>query len=259
MVFSRISIVGTGNMAFVLSKVLCSKGLTPVQIISRPTSKTISDFLKMGLKVSTSFNNLLPSDLTIIAVSDNAIREVSDKLQGVDSLVVHTSGTISETVLSNHKRFGIFYPMQTMSRFRDIDLSEIPIFVQANAENDLADLQSFAKIISNNIIHSTDKMRQQIHLAAVFASNFSNVMYSAAYEYLNSNGISFDLMKKLIMETAEKACENNPIESQTGPARRNDLNTIELHKKMLEQYPNEKAVYELLTNYIISKYHPKNS
>lgn len=258
MTLNRISIVGTGNMAFALANMFCAIGIIPVQIISRQNSKTISDFQKLGLEIKTSYEQILPTDLIIVAVSDHAIEEVSKKLQNTDALIVHTSGTVSEKVLSNHQRFGIFYPMQTMSRFREIDFSKVFFFVQANSEYDLIDLQYFAKNFSNHVISSTDEMRQKIHLAAVFASNFSNVMYSAAYELLKDNDISFDLMKNLIKETAEKACENNPIESQTGPARRNDLNTIEMHIQLLEQYPDKKAVYELLTNYIISKYHSES-
>lgn len=254
MMFGRISIVGSGNMALALAKAFSRIGKKPSQIVARENSTALSLFSDLNIPFAFSDNQIEAADLFIIAVSDDSIEQVSRKFERFDALVVHTSGCVSAKVLQSNKRFGVFYPMQSISKLRETDFSEVPFFIQTNQLSDKEKLEKAARLLSTKVIDSTNEMRLSMHVAAVFVSNFSNAMYSIAYDFLKEKNLDFDLLKPLITETAAKAIEINPVEAQTGPARRNDLSTIERHQKILEQYPDKKAVYDLLTKYIQSKY-----
>lgn len=250
----RISIVGSGNMALSLAKAFSRIGKKPLQIIARENSTTLSLFHDLNIPFAFSDTQIEPADLFIIAVSDDSIEQVSRKFERFDALVVHTSGCVPEEVLLSNKRYGVFYPMQSISKLRETDFSEVPFFIQTNQLFDKEKLEKTARLLSTKVIDSTNEMRLSMHVAAVFVSNFSNAIYSIAHDFLKERKLDFDLLKPLIAETAAKAIEINPVDAQTGPARRNDLCTIARHQEILEQYPDKKAVYDLLTKYIQSKY-----
>jgi predicted short-subunit dehydrogenase-like oxidoreductase (DUF2520 family) len=250
----RISIVGSGNMALALAKAFSRIGRKPLQIIARENSATFSLFRDLNIPFAFSDTQIEPADLFIIAVSDDSIEQVSNRFSRFDALVVHTSGCVQAEALQANKRYGVFYPMQSVSLGHETDFLEVPFFIQTNQLFDEEKLRKTAALISSKVIDSTNEMRLLMHVAAVFVSNFSNAVYTIACDFLKEKKLNFDLLKPLIVETAAKAIEINPVEAQTGPARRNDLYTIERHQKILEQYPDKKAVYDLLTKYIQSKY-----
>jgi predicted short-subunit dehydrogenase-like oxidoreductase (DUF2520 family) len=99
--------------------------------------------------------------------------------------------------------------------------------------------------------------RKHIHLAAVFACNFSNYMYSIANDILKADGISFDILNPLILECASKALDLNPREAQTGPAKRNDQNIIQHHLELLNNLPDYREIYEILSRQIKDNFHTK--
>lgn len=254
MQFGKIAIIGAGNTAYTLCKVLKSKGIEPFCIYVRNPEKAEKVRADLGVEVVFSYEKVLESDLAIIAINDDAISEVAAHLIDYKGLVVHTSGTKPSELLNRSMRFGVFYPLQTMSKTREISFDEIPLLIYANSPDDVEMLSRFAKQFSNKVEFCDDEQRKAIHLAAVYVSNFTNVMLGIGDKLLKENGLSLDLMRPLVMEMMKKSFEISPEKALTGPARRGDFATIGEHEKMLAYNPDELAIYMILTDYIIDKY-----
>jgi len=195
---------------------------------------------------------LAQADVYIIGIPDDAIGPFSQSLPFQNKLVVHTSGGVAMDELSNKNRRGVFYPLQTFSKQRKVDFSTIPICIEAEGVSDLELLQTLGKSISENVLEISSQKRVKLHLAAVFVNNFTNHLYRIGSEILEKEGLSFDLLKPLIIETASKIEHLSPAQAQTGPGRRNDQKTIQKHLRLLEE--NEyRDIYEIFTQALISK------
>jgi len=253
-----IVFIGAGNVATHLAEAFQYTGGKILQVYSRTenSAKLLAD--KINAKYTTDLNRIIPdADLYLISVADSALQQVAKKIKTGKSLVVHTSGFYEMNMLENiSENIGVFYPLQTFSKKRKIDFLTIPICIEANSEDNLKLLEDLALSFSSSVHFINSEQKKILHLAAVFASNFTNHMYSIAEEILKNENIPFDILKPLIKETAEKAIEVNPSESQTGPARRNDSTVIEQHLKMLEN-SDYKGLYEKLSEMIKKKYHKK--
>jgi len=254
MQFGKIAIIGAGNTAYTLCKALKGKEIEPFCVLVRNPEKAEKVREDLGVEVVFSYEKVLESDLAIIAVNDDAISEVATHLIDYKGLVVHTSGTKPSELLNRSMRFGVFYPLQTMSKTREISFDEIPLLIYANSPDDVEMLSRFAKQFSNKVEFCDDEQRKAIHLAAVYVSNFTNVMLGIGDKLLKENGLSLDLMRPLVMEMMKKSFEISPEKALTGPARRGDFATIGEHEKMLAYNPDELAIYMILTDYIIDKY-----
>ncbi len=195
------------------------------------------------------------SDLYLIAVPDKKVTEVAGKMQTVDGIVAHTSGITSIDALSGFTNYGVFYPLQTFSRGRKLDISEIPFCLEGNDKNVMEALTELAARISKVTHHIDSGQRMILHLAAVLVNNFSNHLYHLAEDFLEKRKLDFDLLRPLILETAAKAQDLPPGDSQTGPARRGDASTISKHLELLEDDPGIRNLYELLSEQIRKKYH----
>ena len=252
--FGKIAIIGAGNVAYTLCKILKSKGIEPYCVLVRNTEKAQKVHDDLGVDVVSDYKKVLESDLAIISVNDDAISEVATHLVDYKGLVVHTSGTKPSELLNRSMRYGVFYPLQTMSKTREISFDEIPLLIYANSNDDLTKLRSFAEIFSSKVFECDDKQRKAIHLAAVYVSNFTNVMIGIGDKLLKENNLSLEVMKPLVMEMITKSFEMSPEKALTGPARRGDFATIAEHEKMLAYNPDELAIYMILTDYIIEKY-----
>lgn len=186
------------------------------------------------------------ADVTVISVSDDAIAEVSVKIK--NTLVVHTSGSVPLNGLQNTTRKGVFYPLQTFSKDKEVNFSDIPFCVEATNDADLKLLKQLAKSIGKNVFEMSSEQRQSLHVAAVFVSNFTNHLYAIGEDICRKNKMPFSILKPLIRETAAKIELLSPKEAQTGPAVRNDETTIEKHLKVLELHQQE--IYKNLTKSI---------
>ncbi|OXA81682.1 Predicted oxidoreductase, contains short-chain dehydrogenase (SDR) and DUF2520 domains [Flavobacterium aquidurense] len=244
----RITLIGSGNVAQHLIKAFSkSEAVEIVQVFSRK-KETLSSLIDYD-KIVNDFEDLKEADLYIIAVSDNGIAEVSQNLPFNNQLVVHTSGTASLNTLDNKNRRGVFYPLQTFSKNKDIDFSVIPICLEAENTFDFRILDTVAKSISNAVFPINSEQRKALHVAAVFVNNFTNHLYQIGQEICDANQVSFEILKPLIQETAEKIKTLDPIDAQTGPAKRNDSSTIEAHLEYLNN-ENQKNIYKILTQSI---------
>lgn len=239
-------------MATHLALALNNAGVNILQVYSR--TEDAAEIL--AKKVATTFTNVLQdivpeADLYIISVADNALDQLISQLYLNDKLVVHTSGSVQMDVLKKASRnYGVFYPLQTFSKSKDVEFRSIPICLEANKDANLHKLTELAKRISENVQVIDSEQRKKLHLAAVFACNFPNFMYSIAEEITRQADIDFEILRPLIKETAEKVMQINPDEAQTGPARRADQKIMDEHIKMLSQFPEFNEIYKLLSSAI---------
>lgn len=244
----KVVIIGSGNVAQHLINIF--QQTAEVEIIQAFARQPRLLFhLLSKEKITNNYNLLKDADIYIISVSDNAITEVSSQLSFNNKLVVHTSGTSPISALNTPNRKGVFYPLQTFSKDKDINFSSTPICLEAENKNDYLSLELLAKSISNNVYSISSKQRKNLHVAAVFVSNFVNHLYYIGNEICNQNNISFKILQPLIEEVAHKITTLSPQEAQTGPALRNDTLTIEKHLELL-QNSDYQNIYNLLTQSI---------
>jgi predicted short-subunit dehydrogenase-like oxidoreductase (DUF2520 family) len=255
----KIVFVGAGNMATRLALALADKGCYIAQVFSRTIQS--AQALATQLGHSTGYTDTIAhivtdADLYIFSLSDNALPDVVAHMPANDALWVHTAGSMPMDIFAHKcKRYGVLYPMQTVSKERELDWNDVPIFVEASNENDTNHLIALSQLISQNVSRCNSKQRQTLHLAAVFACNFTNHMYAIAERLLNEQGLDFDVMKYLIRETEHKAESISPIDGQTGPAVRNDVNVMDKHLTLLGATP-EGELYRLISKNIM-QYKPK--
>jgi predicted short-subunit dehydrogenase-like oxidoreductase (DUF2520 family) len=245
----QVSIIGSGNVAQHLIKAFSKTSeIELVQVYSRKPEVLFS--LVPNHKIISDYGLLKAVDLLIIAVTDNAIVDISNQIPFKNQLVVHTSGTVSMDALNSKNRHGVFYPLQTFSASKEIDFSLVPICLEATTEKDYLILESTAKSISDVRYNINSEQRKALHVAAVFVSNFVNYLYQIGNELCLKNELPFDILKPLIIETANKIKTLTPAEAQTGPAKRNDSQTINAQLSFLSD-ENQKEIYKLLTKSII--------
>jgi predicted short-subunit dehydrogenase-like oxidoreductase (DUF2520 family) len=224
-----VAIVGTGNVGFHLYQELNqNEDLKVVQFNSR-AQNSLADF-----------------DLAIVAVADDAIADVSRYIQS--PLVVHTSGGTDMGVLKNITRQGVFYPLQSFSKEKPVDFTKIPLCLEAENESDFQFLELIASLLKSPSYRISSEQRQYMHVAAVFANNFTNHMYQNAWEICQQHNIPFDILMPLIQETTEKITRLSPSEAQTGPAIRNDQETIKKHVNLLSD--SQQELYKTITESI---------
>ncbi|MDR6845748.1 DUF2520 domain-containing protein [Flavobacterium granuli] len=244
----KITIIGSGNVAqHLIDAFAKSNTVEIIQVFSR-TQKNISVNLSSS-KITNDWNALTQADLYIIAVSDDAISSVSSLLPFENRLVVHTSGSAALTSLDDKNRKGVFYPLQTFTKGKAIDFKNIPFCLETQSENDYELLEKVAQSISDSIYKIDSHQRKALHVAAVFVNNFTNYLYQLGSEICQENNVSFDILKPLIHETAEKLLTLSPKDAQTGPAKRNDISTIEAHESFLSN-ENQSTIYKILTQSI---------
>jgi len=244
----KITLIGSGNVAQHFIKAFDkSEAIEIAQVFSRK-KETLASLVEFD-KIVDDFQDLKEADLYIIAVTDNAISEVSKQLPFINQLVVHTSGTACIETLDDKNRKGVFYPLQTFSKNKEIDFSVIPLCLEAENTFDFRVLETVGKSISNSVFAINSEQRKALHVAAVFVNNFTNHLYQIGQEICEENKVPFEILKPLIQETADKINTLNPTDAQTGPAKRNDSTTIEAHLDYLTD-ENQKNIYKILTQSI---------
>jgi len=244
----RITLIGSGNVAQHLIKAFSKSDLVEIAQVFSRKKETLEHLLDSD-KIITEYSALKESDVYIIAVSDNAIAEVSKRFLFDDKLIVHTSGTASLNILDPKNRRGVFYPLQTFSKNKAVDFSMIPICLEAENQADYSILETVAKSVSNAVFPISSEQRKALHVSAVFVNNFTNHLYQIGQEICEEHQVPFEILKPLILETAEKIKTLPPVDAQTGPAKRNDSTTIEAHLNYLTNQ-TQKNIYKILTQSI---------
>lgn len=247
----KVVFLGFGNVNSHLIKAFHNKeGILIKQVFNRNYIKMISPF--EGIPFTDDILKIEEADVYIIGIPDDAISVFSESLAFQNKLVVHTSGGVSMDALSSKNRRGIFYPLQTFSKQREVDFIDIPICLEAENKADLSLLRKLGESISENVTEISSEKRAKLHVAAVFVNNFTNYLYKIGNEIVAGEELPFDLLKPLILETASKIETLAPEDAQTGPAKRNDIKTIENHLSLLND-PEHSAFYKLFTKALNKK------
>jgi predicted short-subunit dehydrogenase-like oxidoreductase (DUF2520 family) len=223
----NVVIIGTGNVASHLTDAFLKTDTIKVQQIN-----------------SRKLHHLPLSEITIIAVSDDAIQDVSNRLTARNGLIAHTSGTVGIDMIPTGRK-GVFYPLQSFTKGAPVDFTTVPFCLEANNTEDTQLLEVLAKSIGNKTYQITTAQRKKLHIAAVFVNNFTNHMYALGKSICDEHAVPFEILYPLIEETAKKAQSISPIASQTGPAKRDDTQTIKNHLEQLSL--QQQKIYQLLT------------
>lgn len=228
-----ISIIGNGNVATHLYNALKDK--TEISIINSRSFETLPQ----------------NTDVILICVSDNAISEIVSKLPPSDAIIVHTSGSIPMDILKKYGlEYGVFYPLQTFTKGIDLEYSDIPVFIEGSSERVVEKLKEIASLFSNDIHNADSETRRKLHLASVFACNFTNALARISQSLIEKSGIDFSVLRPLMKQTIKKLDVISPEEAQTGPAVRGDSIVIDKHLEMLSDHPDLKMLYQQMTKII---------
>jgi len=250
----RITIIGSGNVATHLAAAFKNAGHAIVQVYSRDLQNASLLAYHVRAEAIDNLDQInAETDLFIIAVKDDAIETVATALAPYQKLIVHTSGATDLQVLLNHsQKAGVFYPLQTFSKTKEVDFNTVPICIEGADEHITSQLNELAYTVTQNVYRISSAERKTLHLAAVFACNFPNYLYYLAQQLLAEKQLPFDLLRPLILETAQKVKEYLPADVQTGPAVRNDEKTMTDHLQQLQEKPGLQQLYKLLSQGIIT-------
>jgi predicted short-subunit dehydrogenase-like oxidoreductase (DUF2520 family) len=254
-----ITVIGSGNLAWHLAPALDNAGYSVREVYSRNpkhaealTSRLYQAEVKLSLDFSDS-----SSTIFLLAVSDDAIQDLAQEIVLPDNAILaHTSGSQPLRILgyAAAENTGVFYPLQTFSKAKKVDFHDIPIFVESEANEVERVLMRMAKTISSKAQTITSEKRKALHVAAVFASNFTNHMLTLSKEIMVENKLNFDWLKPLIAETINKSLTIGPEKSQTGPAKRGDFETLDKHHAFLNNDEELAALYKVISQHIIDRY-----
>ncbi len=246
-----IAILGAGNVATHLGRAFKSAGYKIVSVYSRTIISAASLGGELNVPFTDNPDEVPQADLYVISVCDDAIDAVINRFNFGKALVVHTSGAMSIDIFKSHaKNYGVFYPLQTFSRFTELDFKKIPVLIEAGNKESNKVLSSVASSVSDMVQIASSEQRKTLHLAAVFACNFSNHMLAICYKILSDDGLDAQLLNPLVMETFQKALADNPANVQTGPAVRGDKNTMKRQEEMLNKYPAFQKIYTFVSKSI---------
>jgi len=257
----NVVIIGAGNLATQLALTFQKNGILVKQIFSRTAESARELAGKLNCDFTSDLSKLqAEADLYLIAVKDSAIREVLENISlDENRLIVHTAGSVPMNILDGFTRnYGVFYPLQTFSKNREVDFSIIPICIEANHPSNLMKLQELADKLSRSVHQINTDDRKTLHLAAIFANNFVNHFYTIGENLLQEKKLNFDLLKPIILETAAKIETLRPADAQTGPAKRNDQTIINAQLKMLQNKPELQKIYSFVTESIFQVHQKHN-
>lgn len=254
MVGNKVVLIGAGNVATHLGTALQKAGYSMLQVYSRTEESAAALASRLGVPFVTSLEEVsCDADMYMVALKDTALQTLVPQIvKGrEDALFVHTAGSMPMLLWEGYaRRYGVFYPMQTFSKQREVDWQQVPVFVEASCTESLEILKALAVKCTPKVYEASSEQRKYLHIAAVFACNFSNHMYVLCDRLLSRQGIPFEVMLPLIDETARKVHELRPQEAQTGPAIRYDENVINRHLEMLENEPGVQELYEKISKSI---------
>lgn len=256
----RIVGIGSGNVATHIFRGLAIAGVDVVQVYSRNHRSAEQLASLCQAQPITQLSEIdTGADVYIIAIVDDAVKEFANQLithLPDQALIAHTTGSIEMQVINSDvvRPQGVFYPLQTFDKMRDMDLYQIPILIEANDLDSGQLLATLARKISGSVHYIDSKKRQHIHLAAVSSCNFVNHLLSTAYKYLEDNDLDPHLLDPLMQETLKKFTDRYPADTQTGPAKRGDLGTIAKHESLLQSNAEMTELYQVITKQIRNRY-----
>ncbi|WP_300600413.1 DUF2520 domain-containing protein [Niabella sp.] len=245
----NIVIIGSGNVAAVLGRKLLKAGHVIQQVYGRNAAAASALAYEWNTE-SANYTSLIlkTADVYLIAVADTAIATIAADLRLKDKIVAHTAAAVPMEVLKDVTgNYGVFYPLQSMRKQQE-NIPELTMYTEASNKDTQKVLDQLAASITHNPVHLADlDKRSRLHVAAVFASNFTNYLFDLAESFCKKEGISFSELLPLIRNTVDRLERESPSQMQTGPAARKDLDTIHRHQELLKNYPEHLTVYNFLT------------
>lgn len=250
----KIVIVGAGNTATVLGRLIKKNNHQVIQVVSRQIdhARALAEEMRCSY---TNFNGVTDTsaDLYMVAIADGALFDLNKSFNIGDKLIVHTAGSVTKEVLKDvSSKYGILYPFQSLRKEMET-IPEIPILVDGNTEETIQMVEAFANTLSPVVKRTTDDEKLKLHVAGVVVSNFSNHLYALAEDFCNKEHLDFNILYPLILETANRITKHSPVDVQTGPAFRNDVFTLDKHLRILSNHPKLKYLYLKLTDSIMNK------
>jgi predicted short-subunit dehydrogenase-like oxidoreductase (DUF2520 family) len=251
----NIAFAGSGNVAWHLAQALYRQGYGISGIWSRDLTHASELSAVCNSKVCNDISLLKEgADLIVIAVPDKAIEFIAGSIRSFDGIVVHTAASVSTDVLKVFfEKYGSFYPLQTFSKEIPVLSDDIPFFLEASSDKVMHSIKQIALRLSSKVYEADSRKRLLLHIAAVFAGNYSNLMYVIGNELLKNADLPVEVLHPLMLETTRKAVAGNPLLTQTGPARRGDTPTLEKHIEALALFPDYAELYKLLAQLIIKQ------
>ena len=247
----KVTLIGAGNLATQLGKSLKKAGVIISQVYSRTedSARTLGELLEA--EWLTDIKALHDeADIYIFSVKDSVLCElISEVCKGRgDKLFLHTAGSMPMSCFAGKAlRYGVFYPMQTFSKTKDVDFERIPVFIEGNSIETEDVIRSLANKLTQRVIRLSSADRKYLHLAGVWACNFTNYCYAVASDILGEHGIPFDVMLPLINETTDKIQKISPMEAQTGPAVRGDRNVMSKQLELMNGKEDLQELYQMLS------------
>ncbi len=248
----QVTIIGSGNVATVIGRLLFNNGHKIHQVFSRNEQNAAT--LAKSLHASYTSNLLSidnSSDLYLIAITDDAMKLVCSSLFLHDKWVIHTAGAVSMEILKNtSSNYGVLWPMKMIRKSMDT-LLPITWVIDGNSDFMIKEINTLALGLSPNVINADDTIRLKMHVAATITSNFTNHVLQVAADYCLNEKIDFQLFLPMIEEIVKQMQYDHPKNLQAGPAFRGDLKTIEKHSKLLLAYPEVNDLYLYMSNRIM--------
>lgn len=244
----NVVLLGAGNVGVNLYKALSNaQGVRLVQWYNR--SVISQDDFAITVPTNTQLDAIVAADIYLISVADSSIASISKALESKEGVIAHTAGSVHLELLRNHRNFGVFYPLQTFSKQKEVDFNSIPLCLEANSDENLEQLKKLARAMGGPIHLINSAQRKALHVAAVFVNNFSNHLYSIGEDLCTQHNVPFDVLQPLIAETAHKIISLPPSKAQTGPAARGDQTIIDDHLLYLTK-ENHRRLYQLISESI---------
>lgn len=249
----KIGIIGLGNVGIHLTRAFALESPFELLVYNRSEIPLEDQFPE--ITYTRNLKDLAVADLVIISVKDDAIIPILDRIEGIfpkEMIVTHCSGSIPSSIIRPYfSRYGVLYPLQTLSRKKTLDYKAVPLFITASdaATRDL--IVEAGHFLSPKINYISDEQRVSLHIAAIFACNYTNALYAISQRICEDHQLNFELLKPLIRETADKVQSLNPREAQTGPAARKDWEIIHQHELFLSGYDEKlRELYREIADYI---------
>ncbi len=248
--------MGAGNVAWHLGRACSDAGIGIKRIINRSKEAGLDLARKLNTVSSTDFNTPLPDcDFVIVTVKDSALKDLLCTIQSGTAILLHTSGSHDMRIFpSSCSKNGVLYPFQTLTKGFSTEFNHVPLCIEASDDETLSSLRNLASLLSSNIWELTSEQRRYLHVSGIMINNFTNYLITRSFDFMNRHKLDHKLIIPLLNETIRKIEHITPIEAQTGPARRKDLQIIRKHLDLLSDEPELKNLYSMLTDSIIAYY-----
>jgi predicted short-subunit dehydrogenase-like oxidoreductase (DUF2520 family) len=255
----NVTFIGSGNLAWHLAPALDNTDFAVREVCSRNPkhAAALVDKLYQAQIISSLDFTASKSKIFIIASSDDSIQDIAEEITlPQNSILVHTSGSQPLSILgyASSLNIGVLYPLQTFTKNRKVEFKEVPFFIESENAATEKILMTLAKAISKRVYKISSEERKALHVAAVFASNFTNHMLTLAKDIASDNKIDFELLKPLIVETINKSLTIGPENAQTGPAKRGDLEILDKHMEFLGKEETIAEIYKIISQDIVNRY-----